>query len=128
MQQAGEAGFEIGFAQAVEVRLALFFGGDQAGFAQDFEVVVERAARGETADIAAAETLALGQFAHDGEAHGIAQRVQHLRQVELVGFGVGEAAHRFQIAGGVWIFKGIVGFCGFVYADCKSYGFGRNVL
>jgi len=78
-EQAGEVGLEPRRGEVVDVGLAVFGGGDEPGFAQDFEVMGEGAAGGFGAEVSAAEAPRCGgKLVEDGEAHGVAHRVEQL--------------------------------------------------
>ena len=90
-QQAWEACLEVVVAERVDARLALVALVDDAGLAQDLEVM--RAGRFGDGDVEAAAGAPLergGESADHQQPDGIAERVQDGRELDLVAVGMGE--------------------------------------
>lgn len=97
-EEMREAGVEVVGAEFVIMGLAEFGGMDDTGLTQDAQVVGEGAARRFGADIAAGKAAVFGEFANDGKTGGIAQSMQDLGEIEVIGLGVIEIAHAHSMA------------------------------
>ena len=95
IEQTREALVEVRSAQAVQAGRALFALIDHAGFAQDAEMVGQRRLGDvQVEGSAAPRRRALGQPLDDPQPLGIAERVQHVGDLQLVAGGV-EKGHEF---------------------------------
>src|SRR3954453_7002735 len=84
-EQTGEACLEVVAAEAVEAGRALLPLLDDAGLSEDLEVVGAGGLRDRHVEAAAGwRVVGAGQVGHDLEAHGVAQRVEHRAQLDLL--------------------------------------------
>jgi hypothetical protein len=88
VEQAREAGIDVGPAQRHDALRPGRLGEGQAGFAQDAEVVREGRLRDRDGERAAVAGAAAGEVADDPQADGIAERVQDRGQLELLDSGL----------------------------------------
>src|SRR5206468_553444 len=103
VQQAREASVEVGAAQPGHLRGALGPLLDHPGLAQHAEVVRAGGLADRQVERAAATLDAVdGEVARDLQAHGIAERVQDGRELELGGFRMDKSggSHRSQLYDG----------------------------